>query len=249
LDQPYERPVRQRQPVPIWVMAAALILLAVFPVLMWQWYHRVPTEFESFWAPAFDSASPLVVAISPASESAPDASVGFGDSAAAFRLGGLLSGRSHPTRLVPASRIDPAGERTPDLVLIGANRSTAALTKGLRFRFALPDGGRPSIVDSTNEARHWPAAPATNNTGANEDYILICRLRNAGSGGFVIIGAGSNQYGTREAGRLLADQAALVPLLKQLPGDWASKNVELVLHARSTGDEPSIPELIDKYVW
>jgi hypothetical protein len=85
--------------------------------------------------------------------------------------------------------------------------------------------------------------------GANEDFIPLCRLVRAPSGGFTVIGAGLTQYGTQEAGLILSSPEALSPILKQLPAGWRNHNLEIVLHGQIVGETPAVPELIASYVW
>jgi hypothetical protein len=297
---PFEPPVvavppvtaepRPSQHAPVWVLAAALILLAIVPVIAWQWNHSGPREFDAFWRPAFDQSGPLLLAMAhplvyhPSTKAnrlneerngvsalpvqmpvnvppellngsdfvpVTDQYVGFGDTAAAVRLAGLFAKHSHAVRVRLANKVDFADMRDAATVLIGAftNRWAVEITQKFRYHFSLVDGNKPSIVDSSTGQRRWSLDDKTDNGRANEDYILICRLPHSESGGFVILGAGLTQYGTGEAGRILSDPAALSGLLKQLPANWESQNMELVLHSKIVGDTPTPPELIGRHVW
>ena len=189
-------------------MAAALILLAIVPVILWQWYHRPPAEFESFWGPAFDR--PLVVAIAPTS----GGSVSFADADTAFQLARLFGTRPQ----LAAVRLTTELDTTSAAIFVGANRRTAELTQKLRFALT---ADAPSITDTTNAARHW----------STEDCVLICRLVQGENGKFTMIAAG------KQAGRILAGPGALVPILKQLPANWEKQNVEVVLQSKGTAVE------------
>lgn len=158
----------------------------------------------------------VVVAIPPAA----DGFVRLADAETAFELAGVIATRS--------SRVDlrTATEPGSTAVLVGANQLTADVTGRLRFA-VVPDP--PSIADTTNPSRHWTIG----------DYALICRLNHAINGKVTIVAAG------QRVGRILADPALLVPLVKQLPSNWEQQNVELIL--RSNG--AATPELIDKQIW
>ncbi len=223
--------------VPLWVPVASIILLACMSILVWQWTHRPPREFQSFWEPALVRRGPVLVVMA--------TDVGFGDASAAFRLGGLLAAHSHPARVQLASQVDIGELRDSAAVLTGAftNRWTQEITRKFRYRFELQDGGKASIVDSQESTRHWsPENPS-------EDFILICRIPRAETGGFVVVAAGLTQYGTEEAGRILTDADVLAPLLRQLPPDWASRNVELVLRTQLVGGAPTAPVTVVSQVW
>ena len=104
------------------------------------------------------------------------------------------------------------------------------------------------MLDSAT-GKKWLLAGKTDNGLANEDYILLCRLPHAQTGGFVIIAAGLTQYGTEEAGRILSDPDSLAPLLKRLSPDWRNKNLEMVLHSRVLGETSTAPDLVAAHVW
>lgn len=65
----------------------------------------------------------------------------------------------------------------------------------------------------------------------------------------MMIGAGLNVYGTEEAGRILTDRDALRPILNKLPQNWASKNLQLILHVEVVGDAPAMPEMVAVTAW
>lgn len=178
-----------------------------------------------------------------------DQYVGFGDSVAVSRLSGMFARRDRSSRLRLASKLDFADMRDSVSLLIGAftNRWTMELSQNLRYHFGY-SVVKPSIVDS-QDGRHWTLTGKSDNGQSNEDYILICRLPRAQTGGFVIIAAGLTQYGTQEAGRILSDPDGLAPLLRKLPPAWRTKNVELLLHSQVVGDAPTPPELVASYIW
>lgn len=179
-----------------------------------------------------------------------DQYVGLGDTLAAFQLGQLFTERRQLVRVRLASKVEFADLRDSVTVLIGAftNRWTVELTSKFRYRFSLEDGHKPSIIDSTTGERRWSLVKSDSGQ-STEDYILVCRLPHSESGGFAILGAGLTQYGTQEAGRILSDPNALAPLLRRIPQDWQSKNVELVLHSQIVGDATTPPSLVGWHIW
>jgi hypothetical protein len=179
-----------------------------------------------------------------------DQYTGLGDTVAAIRLAVLFTQHSRAVRVRLASKLDFNDLRDSATVLVGAytNRWTTELTRDFRYRFEYTSSRRPCIVDSADGRKRWE--PAKNDNGSsNEDYIIIGRLPNSQTGRCVIIGAGLTQYGTEEAGRILADSDALNRILKRLPSNWRQKNLELVLHSKIIGDAPMPPELEAWNVW
>jgi hypothetical protein len=178
-----------------------------------------------------------------------DQYVGVGDALAASRISVLFAQHKHLIKARLADKLSFADLRDSSVILIGAftNRWSAQLVQGLRYRLGIALG-IPWILDSAT-GRKWLLAGKTDAGLANEDYILLCRLPHAQTGGFVIIAAGLTQYGTEEAGRILSDPDALAPLLRKVSPDWRNKNLELVLHSRVLGETSTAPELIASYVW
>ncbi len=179
-----------------------------------------------------------------------DQYVGFGDTLAALQLSGLFAQRSKSLKVRLASKLDFNDLRESATILVGAftNRWTSELTQGFRYRFAYNELRKPCIIDSATGKRQWMPEKADNGS-SREDYFLICRLPRSQTGCFLIVIAGLTQYGTQEAGRILADPGALIPLLKKLPGDWRQKNLEVVLHSEVVGDAPAAPELAGWHIW
>lgn len=278
---PAPRPLRR------WLIAAALAALA--GVAIWQWMSRTPAQFETFWAPAFQQSTPVILAMAhplvyhpstrahllsekklgPAplpiqrpvdvdpkllngSDYVPvfDQYVGFGDTVAALNLGALFAQRSVNMRIRMASKLDFNDLRESATILIGAftNRWTSELTQSYRFRFGYDEMRQPCLIDAATGKRQSLAGKADDGR-SKEDYILIGRIPRSATGRFLFMGAGLTQYGTEEAGRILANPSELTPLLNRLPADWPRRNVELVLHSQVVGDAPTPPNLIASHVW
>jgi hypothetical protein len=179
-----------------------------------------------------------------------DQYTGFGDTVAALRLAVLFSQHSRGVRVRLASKLEFNDLRDSATVLVGAytNRWTTELTRDFRYRFQYTGSNLPCIVDSANGQSRWEPVKRDNGS-SNEDYIIVARLANSPTGRLVVIGAGLTQYGTEEAGRILADPDALTRILKQLPANWRQKNLELVLHSKIVGDAPMPPGLAAWHVW
>lgn len=184
---------------PLWVPVASVLLLACVVLLAWQWTHRTPREFDTFWRPMFDDPEPVSV-ILPASENL---------SPAVFALGGLFAG--HRSRL---DLTDGGAAPKGPAVRLGA--SALPVFAGLRFR--LDPGAGPAIVDTRTGAR-WSGAGT----------YLLCRLRPSTTRGLTVAAAGVGPSETAEAARVLSDPAALDALLRGVPAGWTSRNFEIVV--------------------
>jgi hypothetical protein len=178
--------------------------------------------------------------------------VGFGDLVVASQVSAMLATRGHDARLRMASAVDFAELRSTPTLLVGAvtNRWTMEAQKAWRFRFVRVQTpkARTLIQDTQDPARSW-AVEAKADGSADEDYLLLCRTRDPETGGVLLAAAGLKQFGTEAAGRLLADPEQLGPILAKLDPLWATKNVQIVLHARVIGNTPTQPEVVAAHVW
>ena len=186
----------------------------------------------------------------------PDQYVAFGDMVAANQIAAMLGRRSKGMRLRFADNISFADLRQTPVLLIGAitNHWTMEFQQGWRFQFTFQEGYSAVLVDTADKPAHGAAqrqwsVPATSDDSASDDYVLICRLKNASTGGFVVVVAGVKQFGTEAAGRVVSDPVQLALLVRDLPAGWENKNLQVVLHVRVIGNAPAQPEVSASCVW
>jgi hypothetical protein len=141
--------------------------------------------------------------------------------------------------------------RRAQTLLIGAitNRWTMELQQAWRFQFNRAPGLRTVITDTSPESRREWSIPAKDDGSAQEDYILVCRIRNSVTGGLQLVAAGLKQFGTEAGGRLLADPEQLGAILRKIPAGWETRNLQIVLHAKVIGNTPAQPEVVAVHVW
>jgi hypothetical protein len=178
--------------------------------------------------------------------------VGFGDMVAVTEVSNMLAQRSKHVRIRLASTIEFADMRRAQTFLVGAitNRWTMELQRAWRYRFSWTPGAVTVITDTQSGGgkREW-SIPQIDDGSAQEDYIMLCRIRNSLTGGFTLVAAGLKQFGTEAAGRLLADPDQLGVILQKLPAGWESKNMQVVLHAQVVGNTPAQPDVVAWHVW
>jgi hypothetical protein len=177
--------------------------------------------------------------------------VGFGDMVVATEVSSMLASRGKLVRLRLASNVEFADLRQAPTLLIGAitNRWTMELQQAWRFRFDNKPGAMAVIVDTAGgPGKSW-SIPSKDDGSTIDDYLMVCRIRSAYTGGLILVGAGLKQFGTEAAGRLLADPDQLGPILRKLPPKWDSQNLQLILHARVIGNTPAQPEIVATHVW
>jgi hypothetical protein len=177
--------------------------------------------------------------------------VGFGDATAALGIYSLFSQHSRKPSLRLADKVAFNDLYGSSAVLIGgsfSNRWTAEMTKNLRFRFSFEGESKPWIVDSQTNHK-WGLNAITDDRQTAEDYILICRMPHAQTGGFLVIVAGLAGFGTDAGGKLVSDPALLEPILRNLPAGWANHNLEMVMRVEVIGDGPTLPRLVASHTW
>jgi len=64
-----------------------------------------------------------------------------------------------------------------------------------------------------------------------------------------VIVAGITQYGTLAAGEFLTNEAYFAEALKDAPGDWYQKNMQVVLSTRVMSGKNGPPEVLAVYFW
>ena len=131
---------------------------------------------------------------------------------------------------------------------IGAvtNRWTMEMQQAWRFRLSWKPGTSTIIVDTQSKpggASQWFVS-AKDDGSTPDDYLLVCRIHSAYTGGLILVAAGLKQFGTEAAGRLLADPDQLGTILGKLSPGWENKNLQVVLHARVIGNTPALPEVV-----
>jgi hypothetical protein len=248
--------------LPICVLMIAAVAAGLF-------LRSPPAPFEAFWQPLLDQknaalivmANPIVYrpSAAPGRPGKPDGPqsyvpvpekyVGFGDSAAAFRLAELMGRHGHDAMMRLAGQVQFADLCDSGAVLIGAytNRWTVQLMNGLRYRFVV-SGGRPAVLDSRG-GTYWALSQETDDESSGEDYMIISRVLQNSTGQFLVAGAGLTQYGTEEAGRILTTPQVLTGILAKLPAGWRNRNLQVVLHSEMMGDAPARPLVVAWFTW
>lgn len=181
-----------------------------------------------------------------------DQFVAFGDLLAASHLHAMMALRQKRVRLRSASKIDPADLKEAPTILIGAfsNSWTLELGRNLRFRFGHTRDGRACILDTAAPGRLWALPTLTSDSAADQDYLLITRLRSGQWGQPAVLVAGLKQFGTAAGGQLLSNPQQLGEVLRAVENvRWVEANLQLVLEVRVMGNTPSPPQLVAWHVW
>ncbi len=175
--------------------------------------------------------------------------VGIGNAHTAAMLAVLLAGHRKPVEIRYADDLSFGDLRSSPSVLIGAfsNLYTLEMQDRLRYVFEQEDGVR-RIRDRT-DGRTWSLGSLAPDGKTPEDYALVSRLFDSGTGQLLITAAGITQYGTRSAGEFLTSAALLRKALQAAPREWPRRNVQVLLHTTIYRGSPGPPEIVASHVW
>lgn len=177
-----------------------------------------------------------------------NAYAGFGNVHTTADLVALMGQINKPWRVRTASDVSFAELRTSPAILIGgeSNVWTQPLTTDLRFYFSRE--ADTVIRDRTRPGEHW-AASGIGNTKTTEDFAIVSRIIDAKTDNCLIFLGGLTQFGTQAAGELVTHQDQLNNALRNAPGDWARKNLQLVIRTQIHGLTPSAPTVVATHFW
>jgi hypothetical protein len=195
-----------------------------------------------------NSATP--VPSSDASQTVP-----FADSVTLAYVTGALESRNKVVLIRRDKASSFADLRAGATVLIGAfnNEWSLRLTRQLRYSLAL-DADRHLIYirDATHpDSRNWswatnqPREPVTGlNSPKVQDYALISRIRDAGTGHVVVVIGGLYTYGTQAAGEFLTNPDLMGKVASQTKINGSSQNLQIVLGTYVTDGTPGPPRVL-----
>ena len=194
-------------------------------------------------------------AITPVPSSDSSQTVPFSDTVTIARVVGALEASNKQVLIRRGSSSSFSDLREGAVVLIGAfnNEWSLRLTRQLRFSLAMDlDKHLIYIRDARNPtSRNWswgtnqPREPAT---GANspklQDFALISRIRDSGTGHVVVVIGGLYTYGTQAAGEFLTNPDLMQAVASQVRSGKGGQNLQIVLGTTVTDGTPGPPRVL-----
>ncbi len=238
--------------------AAAAIVAATF--LYWQQSQR--TELDRLWRPMIGHSQQVLLCLpSPrVPENLGDGNtrvmeqyyVGVGAAQGAALFGAILGGYRQPFEIKIGRDLSFADLRRQPAVMLGGFSSpwTLELTRQLRFRLTGATPSTPAAIIDSSSGKVWLGnAPEASSKDMLQDYALVSRVLDSGSGQTVLMAAGLSAYGTQAASEFLSNEALVANFARQLGPGWDKKNFQAVLHCTVHGFTPSRPEVVAWHVW
>jgi len=246
------------------IVASVLAVVALSALILYRQLHANDVV-QGVWSAVLDSPKVAVICISepvayrpesnmdaplgPADRMmpVPDAFVGSGDAFALADVASFLGKRGKEWQLLLGNSTPSDTLLAGPIILVGvhANKWTPTITKNLQFFFGVGN----AIYDRSNPRIKWSLDQLTPDWKTNEDYALVSRFTNPGSGQPVIVIAGLTNFGTQAAGDFLTNQGLLSEAMQKAPKDWKHKNFQFVLHTQVIGNSPEQPTVIAANFW
>jgi hypothetical protein len=226
--------------------AAPLLALAVVPFL------GRATALDRFWAPAVKAGGPVLIYCGQPTVyflrgNEPvlvrDQFVGIGNAHTAASLAVLLAKRNRSVEIRYADDISFGDLRSGPAVLIGAFSNLYTLEMQDKLRFVFEQEGGPRRIRDRSDGRTWSLPNLAPDGKTPEDYAVVSRIFDSGTGQFLVMAAGITQYGTRAAGEFLTSEEMVGGL-----GE-VGRNVQVLLHTSVRRGTPGAPEVVIVHRW
>ncbi len=178
-----------------------------------------------------------------------DYGVAAGDVQAAVAMAVLLGRIDKPMQLRIGSNYTYEDLRNSPAVVIGGfnNKWTMQLTSNLHYAF-LEDHEKYSIREQGPNGKVWRTQ--LNDDGDTiEDFGIVSRLVNSGTGQFTVAVAGVGPMGTQAAGEFVSNAKYLEEGLRQAPANWEKGNLEIVVSTKVTDSVSGPPQVVAAYYW
>ncbi len=208
-----------------------------------EYYKNHPkTRFEEMGLHSYIPLSPGMPIDSKYINPAPNTYLTIGDVGALSNIEYILTQRRIKLDIRFVNDVTYGDLRQSPTILIGAHNNvwTLNMTENLRFGFQ----GHSTIVDRFDHQKQWTA-----NSDRSETYGIVARVLNSWNGKVVIVIGGVGYSSTRAAGEFISNPQSIAKVVKSLPKDWETKNIEIVLHTTVKNQVPSASEVVATYCW
>ena len=212
--------------------------------------NEVETLIRNATPPGLESSSERI----PLNQLVPvwDRYVAFGDANCLLRLATLFEKRGKPYRIRSEASTTFSDLREQPTVLIGAfdNSWTLRLAGEMRFTFHKDFHGLEIVRDSKNpENTQWKLINSWPSWDIPADYAIVSRVLDRETDRVVVVAAGITHFGTAGAGEFLSQPQYFAEAVSQLPRDWPSKNLQIVLRVPVLQGASGHPQVLATHVW
>ena len=177
--------------------------------------------------------------------------VAFPDVMTLGRLAGFLQAKGKAYHIRGESSTTFEDLRDGPVVLIGAfnNDWSMRLVGPRRFSFER-DGDTFWIKDVQNPSDKSHAANyAMPYLSLTDDFALVSRVLDPVTERMVVLAGGLTGYGTVAAGEFLSNPAYMETITASAPGNWAHKNVEVLISTKVINGKSGPPKALIAHFW
>lgn len=252
-----------------WLWPALIGLLSVAAVLVWAVARSRPTDdLDELWRPMASSKSvvmiglpsPVVFEVRDGPPAAPvppkdvieisNYYVGTGAAYGAAQVAAMLAARGGRFMVKVGHDVSYEDLKNQPAVFLGAHSSpwTMEFSGKLRFQF-LASPSDSGVVDTAKPGQRWMRRTSLNPTDVTEDYAIVARIFDRGTGNPILLIAGCGARGTHAASEFVSSKEAFKSFTSVAPRDWPRRDFEVVLHAEVHGAVPGKPHLVAWHVW
>lgn len=179
--------------------------------------------------------------------------VSVADAVAIVRFASLFQERGTPYHVRENRSTSFADLRTSPTVLVGMFSNAWTLQLGADFRFVPEriDGGDLIVIRDRQhpERGDWQVTAPWPKLAIARDYALVSRVFDRATGTLVVSGAGITPYGTAAAAEFLTSPQHLEAALRNLPADWPTRNLQIVLETRVIDGAAAPPHVLATHTW
>lgn len=175
-----------------------------------------------------------------------DYGVSQGDVQAAVRLSSFLGHLNKDSEVRIGDGYSSADLRNSPAVVIGAfsNPWTMQMTANLPLAF-VDDQRGIRIEERGSSGRSWHSRHGY----IGEDFGLVTRLVDSGTGQFVVLVAGIEASGSDAAADLVVRSEGLEKALLGAPPDWPQRNVQILVSTSVQDSVAGSPKVVAVKIW
>jgi len=181
-----------------------------------------------------------------------DRYIALGDANCLLRLASVFEKRGKPYRIRGEDGTTFSDLREQPSILIGAfdNAWTLRVIGEMRFSFYKDFHGLEVVRDRDHPERtDWTLVNSWPYWNIPLDYAIVSRVFDRNTDRMVVVAAGITHYGTAGAGEFLSDPRYFAEVVHQLPADWPTKNLQIVLQVPVVQETSGHPRVLATHVW
>lgn len=254
--------VRKRRIV-AW-LAAAVLLITATAGLMWRRHILYPaTAVDEFWMPVLHEQRNVVICtgsvvfaqnnnysgVHTAGRDLDYSFVSMQIASAIAQVSDVTERSGSSAQLAPSASTPLTDLREHPLILLGGynNQWTLRLLDPLRFHFD-QNPNDEAILDRMQLSNQWRRDRSLPYSSA-DDYAVVARFRNTTIDNWVVVLAGLGRNGTEAAAQFATSPHYTELLRDRVGGDFANKNIEVVLKVSVIEGRSGAPSILAVYAW